>query len=63
MQLKFNFDEKRLIKETIIREYETYDTEGDRRIERQTEIKNWFSSESTETVKHNPTKSTMYEVL
>ena len=63
MQLKFNFDEKRLIKETIIREYETYDTDGDRRIERETEVKKWFSPKPTSTVKHNPTKSTTYEVL
>tara|TARA_B100001778_G_C18484279_1_gene581860 strand:- start:319 stop:510 length:192 start_codon:yes stop_codon:yes gene_type:complete len=63
MQLKFNFDEKRLIKETIIREYETYDTDGDRRIERETEIKKWFSTEPISTAKHNPTISTTYEVL
>lgn len=63
MQLKFDFENKRLIQETIIREYETYDTDGDRRIERQTEIKKWFSSDSTATAKHNPTTSTTYEVL
>ena len=63
MQLKFDFENKRLIQETIIREYETYDTDGDRRIERQTETKKWFSSDSTATAKHNPTTSTTYEVL
>ena len=62
-QLKFNFKGKRLIKETTIREYETYDTDGDRRIERETKVKKWFSPKPTTVLKHNPTISTIYEVL
>ena len=55
-------EQKTLIKETIIREYETYDEDGDRRIQRETEVKKWFQYDPI-SVKQNPTQSITYEVL
>lgn len=55
-------EKKTLIKETIIREYETYDEDGDRRIKRETEVKKWFQYDPI-SLKQNPTQSITFEVL
>jgi hypothetical protein len=55
-------EKKTLIKETIIREYETYDEDGDRRIKKETEVKRWFQYDPI-SLKQNPTQSITYEVL
>ena len=58
-QLKFDFGEKRLIKETVIKHYEETDTEGRRRIHKETKETKWFSDGG----KHNPTISHHSEYL
>ena len=42
-QLKFDFQEKRKIKETVISYYEETDTDGKRRIHKETKETKWFS--------------------
>ena len=58
-QLKFDFGEKRLLKETTIKHYEEIDVKGRRRIHKETTEKKWFSSDSH----HNPTVSHHSEYL
>tara|TARA_E500000318_G_scaffold5964_1_gene6023 strand:- start:228 stop:467 length:240 start_codon:yes stop_codon:yes gene_type:complete len=58
-QLKFNFGDKRKIKETVISYYEETDSEGKRRIHKETKETKWFS----EGGKHNPTISHHSEYL
>ena len=58
-QLKFDFGEKRLIKETVIKHYEEPDSEGRRRIHKETKETKWFSDGG----KHNPTISHHSEYL
>ena len=58
-QLKFDFGEKRLIKETVIKHYEETDTEGRRSIHKETKETKWFSDGG----KHNPTISHHSEYL
>ena len=55
-------ERKTLLQETIIREYETCDEDGDRRIQRETIHKKWFQNDPI-SVSHNPTQSIHYEVL
>ena len=58
-QLKFDFGEKRKIKETVTSYYEETDSEGKRRIHKETKETKWFS----EGGKHNPTISHHSEYL
>ena len=58
-QLKFNFGDKRKIKETVISYYEETDSEGKRRIHKETKETKWFSDGG----KHNPTISHHSEYL
>ena len=58
-QLKFDFKEKRKIKETVISYYEETDSEGKRRIHKETKETKWFSDGG----KHNPTISHHSEYL
>ena len=58
-QLKFDFKEKRKIKETVISYFEETDSEGKRRIHKETKETKWFS----EGGKHNPTVSHHSEFL
>ena len=58
-QMKFDFDGKRKIKETVISYYEETDSEGKRRIHKETKETKWFS----EGGKHNPTVSHHSEFL
>ena len=58
-QLKFDFQEKRKIKETVISYYEETDSEGKRRIHKETTETKWFSVGG----KHNPTVSHHSEYL
>ena len=58
-QKEFDFGEKRLIKETVIKHYEETDTEGRRRIHKETKETKWFSDGG----KHNPTISHHSEYL
>lgn len=58
-QLKFDFKEKRKIKETVTSYYEETDSEGKRRIHKETKETKWFS----EGGKHNPTISHHSEYL
>ena len=60
-QMKFDFGEKRLIKETDIKHYEETDLEGRRRIHKETTEKKWFNGNSD--TKHNPTVSHHSEYL
>ena len=60
-QLKFDFKEKRKIKETITSYYEEIDSEGNRRIHKETKETNWFSKNSGS--RHNPTISHHSEYL
>ena len=60
-QLKFDFGEKRLIKETVIKHYEETDSEGRRRIHKETKETKWFSKNSGS--RHNPTISHHSEYL
>ena len=57
-QLKFDFGEKRKIKETVTSYYEETDSEGKRRIHKETK---WFKKESGS--RHNPTISYHSEYL
>ena len=59
-QMKFDFGEKRLIKETVIKHYEETDSKGKRRIHKETTEKKWFNSDSTH---HNPTVTHHSEYL
>ena len=58
-QLTFDFKEKRKIKETVTSYYEEVDSEGNRRIHKETKETKWFS----EGGKHNPTVSHHSEYL
>ena len=58
-QLTFDFKEKRKIKETVISYFEETDSEGKRRIHKETKETKWFS----EGGKHNPTVSHHSEFL
>jgi len=58
-QLIFNFGDKRKIKETVISYFEETDSEGKRRIHKETKETKWFS----EGGKHNPTVSHHSEYL
>ena len=58
-QLTFGFKEKRKIKETVTSYCEETDTEGRRRIHKETKETKWFS----EGGKHNPTISHHSEYL
>jgi len=59
-QLKFDFGEKRLLKETVIKHYEEIDSEGRRRIHKETTEKKWFKGNNSH---HNPTVSHHSEYL
>ena len=58
-QLKFDFKEKRKIKETVTSYYEETDSDGKRRIHKETKETKWFSDGG----KHNPTISHHSEYL
>ena len=58
-QLKFDFGEKRKIKETVTSYYEETDSDGKRRIHKETKETKWFSDGG----KHNPTISHHSEYL
>ena len=58
-QLTFDFKEKHKIKETVTSYYEETDSEGKRRIHKETKETKWFS----EGGKHNPTISHHSEYL
>ena len=60
-QMKFDFGDKRKIKETVISYYEETDLEGNRRIHKETKETKWFSKKSGS--KHNPTISHHSEYL
>ena len=60
-QMKFDFGEKRLIKETLIKHFEETDLEGKRRIHKETKETKWFSKNSGS--RHNPTISHHSEYL
>ena len=60
-QLKFDFKEKRKIKETVTSYYEETDSEGERRIHKQIKETKWFKKESGS--RHNPTISHHSEYL
>ena len=60
-QMKFDFGDKRKIKETVISYYEETDSEGKRRIHKETKETKWFSEGSGS--KHNPTISHHSEYL
>ena len=51
-QLKFDFKEKRKIKETVISYYEETDSDGQRRIHKETKETKWFNKNSGS--RHNP---------
>ena len=59
-QMKFDFDEKRLLKETVIKYYEEIDSEGNRRIHKEKIETKWFEEGGS---KHNPTISHHSEYL
>ena len=58
-QLTFDFKEKRKIKETVTSYYEETDSDGKRRIHKETKETKWFSDGG----KHNPTISHHSEYL
>jgi len=58
-QLNFDFEDRRLIKEVTIKYFEEIDTDGKRRIKKETSEKKWFN----EGGKHNPACSHHFEVL
>ena len=60
-QKEFDFGEKRLIKETVVKYYEETDSEGKRRIHKETKETKWFNKDSGS--KHNPTISHHSEYL
>ena len=59
-QMKFDFGEKRLIKETLIKHFEETDLEGKRRIHKEITEKRWFGESNSH---HNPTVSHHSEYL
>ncbi len=58
-QKEFDFGEKRLIKETVVKYYEETDSEGNRRIHKEKIETRWFKKGG----KHNPTVSHHSEYL
>ena len=58
-QREFDFGEKRLIKETVVKYYEEKDSEGNRRIHKEKIETKWFEKGG----KHNPTVSHHSEYL
>ena len=60
-QLKFDFEGKRKIIETVISYYEEVDSEGNRRIHKETKETKWFNKDSGS--RHNPTISHHSEYL
>ena len=58
-QKEFDFGEKRLIKETVVKYYEETDSEGNRRIHKEKIETKWFEKGG----KHNPTVSHHSEYL
>ena len=60
-QLTFDFKEKRKIKETVTSYYEETDSEGKRRIHKETKETKWFNKNSGS--RHNPTISHHSEYL
>ena len=58
-QREFDFGEKRLIKETVVKYYEETDSDGKRRIHKEKIETKWFA----EGGKHNPTVSHHSEYL
>ena len=58
-QKEFDFGEKRLIKETVVKYYEEKDSEGNRRIHKEKIETKWFEKGG----KHNPTVSHHSEYL
>ena len=60
-QLKFDFGEKRKIKETVTSYYEETDSEGKRRIHKETKETKWFDHKTPS--RHNPTVSYHSEYL
>ena len=58
-QREFDFGEKRLIKETVVKYYEETDSEGNRRIHKEKIETRWFKKGG----KHNPTVSHHSEYL
>ena len=58
-QKEFDFGEKRLIKETVVKYYEEKDSEGNRRIHKEKIETKWFAKGG----KHNPTVSHHSEYL
>ena len=60
-QLKFDFGEKRKIKETVTSYYEETDSEGKRRIHKEIKETKWFGKSSGS--RHNPTISHHSEYL
>ena len=60
-QKEFDFGEKRLIKETVIKYYEETDSEGNRRIHKDKTETKWFNKKSGS--RHNPTISHHSEYL
>ena len=58
-QLKFDFEDKRLIKEIKIKYYEYTDDDGTRRVKKETNEKKWFNEGSN----HNPTSCYHSEVI
>ena len=59
-QLKFKFEDKRLIKEVTIKYFEETDTDGKRRIKKETSEKKWFNDGES---RHNPACSHHFEDL
>ena len=60
-QLTFDFKEKSKIKETVTSYYEEVDSEGNRRIHKETKETKWFNKDSGS--RHNPTISHHSEYL
>ena len=60
-QMKFDFGEQRKIKETVTSYYEETDSEGQRRIHKETTETKWFNKDSGS--RHNPTISHHSEYL
>ena len=59
-QMKFDFGDKRKLKETVTTYYEEIDSEGKRRIHKETKETKWFSENSS---RHNPAISYHSEYL
>ena len=60
-QREFDFTKKRKIKETVTSYYEEVDSEGNRRIHKETKETKWFNKDSGS--RHNPTISHHSEYL